>query len=229
MRARRRNAPRRCRGTFGLSSTPRMPLRPRSLTNSTWSAKERPGFRRPPPRGSLSESYYNRRIVKVAAIINLISAGADVHAANRRTAMRARASSNAGTCAVRSTSRPAPATHISSRAALPATGPISCHRLGRRRTVNEAGASARHEHRAGLVPAVSGNGRRRCVCRYRYSARRFRRARERRGPSMPGRPQRAAVQYRASAWTLEWRALQRRASRLAGLRPHVMIAARSVV
>ena len=74
----------------------------------------------------ISESYYSRRIVKVAAIINPISgAGADVHAAERRMAMVREELERAEHARSDRSHRPAPAMHTSSRAAPPTTGPIS--------------------------------------------------------------------------------------------------------
>jgi YegS/Rv2252/BmrU family lipid kinase len=110
-------------------------------------------------RGSLSGSYYNRRIVKLAAIINPISgAGADVHAAERRTSMLREAFDR------RSLRGPIDLTTCAGHA----------HELARRAaedgadlvivwggdgTVNEAGAALIGTNTAlGLVPAGSGNG-----------------------------------------------------------------------
>jgi YegS/Rv2252/BmrU family lipid kinase len=116
-------------------------------------------------RGSLSESYYSRRIVKLAAIINPISgAGADVHAANRRTAMLREEFDRR---------------RLRGQIAL-TTGAGHAHQLARLAaedgadlvivwggdgTVNEAGAALIGTDTAlGLVPSGSGNGLAASLC-----------------------------------------------------------------
>jgi diacylglycerol kinase (ATP) len=110
-------------------------------------------------RGSLSESYYNRRIVKLAAIINPISgAGADVHAADRRTAMLREALDRRSLRGpIDLTTSAGHAHQLARRAAEDGADLVIV--WGGDGTVNEAGAALMGTGTAlGLVPAGSGNG-----------------------------------------------------------------------
>jgi diacylglycerol kinase (ATP) len=116
-------------------------------------------------RGSLSESYYSRRIVKVAAIINPISgAGADVHAAERRTAMVREELDRRGLHGpIDFTTSAGHAHRLARRAADDHADLVIV--WGGDGTVNEAGAALLDTDTAlGLVPAGSGNGLAASLC-----------------------------------------------------------------
>jgi YegS/Rv2252/BmrU family lipid kinase len=115
-------------------------------------------------RGS-SESYYNRRIVKVAAIINPISgAGADVHAAERRTAMVREELDRRGLRGQIDLTTSAGHAHLLARRAADDQADLVIV-WGGDGTVNEAGAALLDTGIAlGLVPAGSGNGLAASLC-----------------------------------------------------------------
>ena len=119
-------------------------------------------------RGSLSESYYNRRIVKVAAIINPISgAGADVHAAERRTAMVREELDRRGLRGQIDLTTSAGHAHRLARRAADDQADLVIV-WGGDGTVNEAGAALLDTDTAlGLVPAGSGNGLAASLCCHR--------------------------------------------------------------
>jgi YegS/Rv2252/BmrU family lipid kinase len=119
-------------------------------------------------RGSFSESYYSRRIVKVAAIINPISgAGADVHAAARRTTMVREELDRRGLRGQIDLTTCAGHAHALARRAAASQADLVIV-WGGDGTVNEAGAALLDTGTAlGLVPAGSGNGLAASLCCHR--------------------------------------------------------------
>ena len=113
----------------------------------------------------MSESYYNRRIVKVAAIINPISgAGADGHAAERRAAMVREALDRRGLRGQIDVTTSAGHAHLLARRAADDQADLVIV-WGGDGTVNEAGAALLYTSTAlGLVPAGSGNGLAASLC-----------------------------------------------------------------
>jgi YegS/Rv2252/BmrU family lipid kinase len=118
----------------------------------------------------MSESYYSRALVKVAAIINPISgAGADPHAAGRRTAMVREEFERRGLRgAIDLTERAGHAHQLARRAVADRADLVIV--WGGDGTVNEAGAGLIGSETAlGLVPAGSGNGLAASLCCQRDS------------------------------------------------------------
>jgi diacylglycerol kinase (ATP) len=113
----------------------------------------------------MSESYYSRRIVKVAAIINPISgAGADAHAAERRTAALREAFDRRGLRGEIDLTERAGHAHLLARRAADAHADLVIV-WGGDGTVNEAGGALLDTGTAlGLVPAGSGNGLAASLC-----------------------------------------------------------------
>ena len=107
----------------------------------------------------MSGSYYNRQIVKVAAIINPISgAGADTHAAERRASMLVEEIKRRGLRADIHVTEYACHAHLLAREAV-RRGTDLVIVWGGDGTVNETGAALLETECAlGLVPAGSGNG-----------------------------------------------------------------------
>lgn len=107
----------------------------------------------------MSESYYNRRIVKVVAIINPISgAGADLHAAARRVELLAAELARRDLPSAIHVTEHAGHAHSLARAAVADAADLVIV-WGGDGTVNEAGTALLGSHTAlGLVPAGSGNG-----------------------------------------------------------------------
>jgi diacylglycerol kinase (ATP) len=113
----------------------------------------------------MSERYYSRRIVKVAAIINPISgAGADTHAAERRTAALREEFARRGLQGdIDLTERAGHARLLAKRAADAHADLVIV--WGGDGTVNEAGSALLDTSTAlGLVPAGSGNGLAAALC-----------------------------------------------------------------
>ena len=107
----------------------------------------------------MSGRYYNRQIVKVAAIINPISgAGADTHVAERRIALLSNALDRRGLRANIDLTTHAGHAHDLARAAARNHADLVIV-WGGDGTINEAGAAlVGTESALGLVPAGSGNG-----------------------------------------------------------------------
>ena len=113
----------------------------------------------------MSRSYYSRAIVKVTAIINPISgAGADVHAAEKRTSVLRSALASRGLRGdIVVTERPGHA-HELARAAVDDRADLVIV-WGGDGTVNEVGAALLETPTAlGLIPAGSGNGLAAALC-----------------------------------------------------------------
>ena len=107
----------------------------------------------------MSDSYYSRLIVKVVAIINPISgAGADLHAAERRTALLSQELRRRDLPATIHLTEYAGHAHALARAAADAGAPLVIA-WGGDGTVNEAGAALLDTRtELGVIPAGSGNG-----------------------------------------------------------------------
>jgi YegS/Rv2252/BmrU family lipid kinase len=113
----------------------------------------------------MSESYYSRAVVNVAAIINPISgAGADAHAAERRTAMVREELERRGLRGTIDLTERAGHAHLLARRAVGDRADLVIV-WGGDGTVNEAGAAVIGSDTAlGLVPAGSGNGLAASLC-----------------------------------------------------------------